>query len=342
MPEPPAPHPAEPPGAGADLRAVIDEELARLPEKLRIAVVLCDIEGRTREEAAAQLGVPVGTLSGRLTTAHRKLAGLLERRGVASAVVALGALAPSQLTAGVPAPLAATTAAGVPAATNGLTASGVSHRAVELALAVVRAMRSARWKAPILLLIGGVVLGPGIVLAIPADPPGATEQALAPVEVPVPEPAPGGRGADTPRTDAESTHTIKIREKQVGETYEVAHTVTTSELVSQGNGKGKEPTTSVEKTTSKSVFVEEVAAVDGAMMTKGKRTYSAAEGAQFGKTVPLGFAGKTVLFERTGPGTRSPSPTASPWPPVWTRTLCNASSSGFALRASPSSFRTRP
>ena len=184
MPDPPAPHPTEPSRPGDDLRAVLDEELARLPEKFRVAVVLCDIEGRTREEAAAQLGVPVGTLSGRLTTAHRKLAGLLVRRGVASVGAALAALTPARLTAAVPAALAATTAdAGVAAAAKGLAASGASHHAVELAQAVVRALRAARWKATLLLLVGGVVLGPGVALALQ----GAPAWAPAPVGVPVPE-----------------------------------------------------------------------------------------------------------------------------------------------------------
>ena len=39
-----------------DLRSVLDQELSRLPEKYRVAIVLCDLEGKTRKEAARQLG----------------------------------------------------------------------------------------------------------------------------------------------------------------------------------------------------------------------------------------------------------------------------------------------
>ena len=49
----------------ADLRAVIDDELGRLPDSLRAAVVLCDLGGKTRAEAARELGWPEGTVAAR-------------------------------------------------------------------------------------------------------------------------------------------------------------------------------------------------------------------------------------------------------------------------------------
>src|SRR5437016_774445 len=61
----------------ADLRRVIDEELAAVPEKYRTCVVLCDLEGLSRKDAAAKLRIPEGTLSSRLNHARKALAARL-------------------------------------------------------------------------------------------------------------------------------------------------------------------------------------------------------------------------------------------------------------------------
>src|SRR5687767_8888778 len=87
-PEPAAP---TPPDDTAELRKVIDEELAKLPDKYRSAVVLCDLEGLPRAAAAAQLGISEGTLSSRLAHARKVLAERLSRRGVTAGSAAVTA-----------------------------------------------------------------------------------------------------------------------------------------------------------------------------------------------------------------------------------------------------------
>ena len=69
--------------AGVDLRAAIDEEIARLPGRYRSAVVLCYLEGLTQEQAARRLRCPVGTIQSRLHRARERLRPALSRRGLA-------------------------------------------------------------------------------------------------------------------------------------------------------------------------------------------------------------------------------------------------------------------
>jgi RNA polymerase sigma factor (sigma-70 family) len=77
-----------PPDRHDDLAAVIHEEVDRLPERYRAPIVLCDLEGRTCEQAARHLGCPIGTIGSRLTRGRERLRSRLARRGVAPAAVA--------------------------------------------------------------------------------------------------------------------------------------------------------------------------------------------------------------------------------------------------------------
>jgi RNA polymerase sigma factor (sigma-70 family) len=77
--------------AWRELFQVFDEELARLPERLRAPLVLCFLECRTRDEAAATLGLPLGAFKYRLARARAVLRNRLTRRGVTLAVAGLPA-----------------------------------------------------------------------------------------------------------------------------------------------------------------------------------------------------------------------------------------------------------
>jgi HlyD family secretion protein len=64
-------HLSVPPSAEAlpenqELRRVLDQEIGRLPERFRAAVVLCYLEGKSVDPAAMLLGCPRGTVASRL------------------------------------------------------------------------------------------------------------------------------------------------------------------------------------------------------------------------------------------------------------------------------------
>jgi RNA polymerase sigma factor (sigma-70 family) len=88
-------HEAEPrpqPASGDDLtwaevRGLVHDEIARLPETLRAPVLLCHLEGLTLDEAGARLELPRGTLRGRLDRAREVLRRRLARRGLALAAL---------------------------------------------------------------------------------------------------------------------------------------------------------------------------------------------------------------------------------------------------------------
>src|SRR5262245_53483537 len=148
-----------PPGPSAveeqDLRALLDQELGHLPERHRLPILLCDVEGRTLREVAGQLSLPVGTLSNRLTAARQTLARRLTRRGVALTGCALAAALASSASASVPPSLVEVTVRAAFAAAPGL----VPVKAAALAEGVLRAMMLTKLK-----LIGTTVLA-GTVLA---------------------------------------------------------------------------------------------------------------------------------------------------------------------------------
>jgi RNA polymerase sigma factor (sigma-70 family) len=131
--------PGREPADHDDLREVLDEELALLPEKYRLPVQLCYAAGLTTVEAAQRLGWPKGTVLTRLAWARQRLRQRLTRRGVAPAAVAGGLAAAA---APLDAQWVRATAGAAKAVLAGepLAGVGVSEMTVSLTKGVVRAM----------------------------------------------------------------------------------------------------------------------------------------------------------------------------------------------------------
>lgn len=125
-----------------DLQALLDRELNCLPDKYRAAIVLCDLEDKSRKEAARQLKILERTLSSRLTTARRMLAKRLARYGLpVSAGLLATALSPqAALAGGPPAVVSATLKAAHLMAAGQATAGIVSAGVTVLSEGVVKAM----------------------------------------------------------------------------------------------------------------------------------------------------------------------------------------------------------
>jgi HlyD family secretion protein len=143
-----------------ELEQVLHEEINRLPERYRAPVVVCDLEGRTHDQAARHLGWPVGTVKSRLSRGRERLRDRLLRRGLTpDAGLIASALSFDGSMASIPTALVDSTAG---AATRFLTVRSIVRApAVSLAQGVLRSMTITRWlkAASVFLVAGATVAG---------------------------------------------------------------------------------------------------------------------------------------------------------------------------------------
>ena len=151
----------------SELRSILDEEMARLPERHRAAIVLCELEGLSRREAAGRLGVSEGTLSSRLARAKTRLRDRLTRRGLALSAAALAsALTQDAQALSVPPSLVDSTIRGATLVATGSSLAGVASTSViTLTEGVLKAMLLSKLKFAFLGLVSValVTTGAGVV-----------------------------------------------------------------------------------------------------------------------------------------------------------------------------------
>ncbi len=147
-----------------ELLSWLDREVARLPEKYRMPIILCELERKTHQQAAGLLGWPVGTVSGRLSRARALLARRLSRRDMPlTAGVLAVPLAHDAARAGVPADLVRSTAqaASLSMAGKAAMAGLVSARVAALTGEVLKSMLLNKFKVATAMLLVTLALAAG-------------------------------------------------------------------------------------------------------------------------------------------------------------------------------------
>jgi RNA polymerase sigma factor (sigma-70 family) len=300
-----------------DLRPRLDQELSRLPDKYRAVIVLCDLEGKTRKEAARHFHLPEGTVASRLATARTMLARRLTRSGLVVSGAALAAALAQQASASVPVSVASGTikAAGLFAAGQAAAAGALSGQAVALAEGVLRTMLLTKLKITTAVLVVAAALGAGVVLARPGpsdslpDQPAAKPapaelpnvQPVAQKQLPAVQPVKEKQNAPVPTqvsgivkaVDA-GQRTLTVTHRDGDTTFQVAKDADINidgkagQLTAVAPGASVHLRQFVDATTTRSVLVE------GRWISGALKAVDAAKGTiTFGDDVHNGGAGKT-------------------------------------------------
>ncbi|HEV3386936.1 MAG TPA: sigma-70 family RNA polymerase sigma factor, partial [Gemmata sp.] len=189
-----------------ELRSVLDAELVRLPEKWRLPLILCYLEGRTQDEAAAQLGWSGNTLRRRLEEARAALGRTLDRKGFGPA--ALSAVLLSDCTCcgiALPTATSALIDAAVVLATGRAAGGIIPPKVAILTDGVLKAMPLKHHKIAMVLLVMGAIGTIGSAMHFHSGGEQQLNEARAESQVEKPREAPPktSAGPTQPKTDAE-------------------------------------------------------------------------------------------------------------------------------------------
>ncbi|MBY0527873.1 MAG: sigma-70 family RNA polymerase sigma factor [Gemmataceae bacterium] len=190
-----APMPSTPPASSIELAPLLDEEVNRLPEKYRLPVVLCYLQGRTSAEAAQELGWPHGTVMGRLARARDLLRRRLTARGLALAGATVESLLGQTAEAAVPLKLREAAIRSALAFAAGPIAGQTTGPALAAA-ALIRTMGVSKMKAisAAIVVVGAISLGTAGVLHQ-----AFAERSSAPADAPAPAVAAAEPAAEEPK-----------------------------------------------------------------------------------------------------------------------------------------------
>jgi RNA polymerase sigma factor (sigma-70 family) len=200
----------------AELRAVLDAEIDRLPDRYRLPVVLCYLDCRTTEDAARLLGVPRGTILSRLATARQRLAARLTCRGI-TAPAALATVAVS----GTEVISVEVVAACVSMAVRFASGAAVPGGSVQLAEGVLHmgARKIVTAWATVLIATAGVGTGIAVMADDPKPKAGTSPVAASPGQLDPPSSAPkpaGKERAEEDRRKALATTIDRLRDERDG------------------------------------------------------------------------------------------------------------------------------
>ncbi|MGL6073769.1 MAG: sigma-70 family RNA polymerase sigma factor [Fimbriiglobus sp.] len=155
-----------------DTAKILDEELSALPERWRVPLLLCDLQGMPQRQVAGQLGIAVSSLAGRLGTARKRLADKLTARGVTLSGFTLTAAIAPQTSQQLAAAAAILAAGGVPVGI-------ATTSALQLSEGIMPMLFATKMKVTVVVLVATAMITLGFgstilpILVAAGDPPAA-------------------------------------------------------------------------------------------------------------------------------------------------------------------------